>query len=179
MDKNIPQFTTNPTENAKDIAIFIIRKYRSLTNEDISKEKLQTLLYLCVRDVFYVTKNQVIEESFELRNRNEIKLSTSLPPMQILKRMKPIINNNRVKTIIDRVLPNYVEIENWKLKKTIVNTYRSFNPIPPEKLIELAKAKANGKNITFPTRKITLEEMWKDANEHKPYDSFFNCYFDE
>lgn len=161
------------TESALDIARFITQKYEEYAEEEIPKEKLMPMLYLCIRDASYATQHVIVPEKFEIANFNQVQINISLPSISKLKSQEYNFCDLEVKQHIEKAIKKYVVIETWRLKKEIGTTFVKMNRIPIPQLIEIAKMKLAGKSITLPPDKVTLEQMWVDAKIHRDGFDYF------
>lgn len=178
MDNNkTPWLPFPPSETAENVAALIIKEYRDFTYENITEEKLMTLLYLCTRDAFNVTGCPVTEESFFLDKTGKISLEKQLPPLHILKNTDPVINNENTERVIKKTLPNYTKTENWVLRKKLSSLYNKVENIENKKEKLIAGGISSFRSL--PKHKLTLMEIWQDSLENKPYDYYFNCYFSD
>ena len=96
------------TETIENIASFIVQEYYNFTNGTIiSNEKLQYMLFFCIRDASAMVKHPIINDTFEIYNLIYIHINAKIANVETLLEQEPIIVDPFVKMAIRNVLPNY------------------------------------------------------------------------
>ena len=148
------------TETIENVASFIVREYYNFTNGTIiSNEKLQYMLFFCIRDAFAMVKHPIINDTFEIYNLIYIYINAKIANVETLLEQEPIIVDPFVKMAIRNVLPNYAIYDTWVLEKMYCD------------MAEFTLGKYVNINEKY---KFTLEDMWNYTQENPPHN-----YYDE
>ena len=155
-------------EKVIDVAQYIYLEYKRQSGNVIDEMKLHKLLYLTQREALAITGEEMFSEEFEgwkygpvcreVRNcytedgmySDDIK-EISLESMYIAK----------------NVILQYGAFESWKLSEL---THKELSWRNARKGIPEGQ---NGK------RKLSIEDIRKDAEKVRPYDSIWDMYYDE
>lgn len=151
-----------------DVANYIVAKYREIANKAIDELKLQKLLYLSQRESIAITGEPMFKENMygwrygpvckEVRRCYTESKGISTETKDIPLEVKYILNN---------VIHQYGQYEPWKLVEMTHMDYswrKSREGLSPDE---------NGDRV------IEIEDIRKDAEKVRPYDSVWDMYYDE
>ena len=156
-------------ERVIDVAKFIFDEYKKMSGKLIDEIKLHKLLYFAQRESIAITNEPLFAENFEgwrygpvccavrdyYKNRKQIK--------------SPDFHNISLESayIVKNIVLQYGIYTSWKLSEL------SHNEISWKKSRIGISDHEQGNNI------LKLEDIRKDAEKIRPYDSLFDMYYDE
>lgn len=154
-------------ERIIDVAQFIIEEYKNIANKAIDQMKLHKLLYFSQRESLAITNEPLFKENFkgwkygpvsqEVRN-NFTKQGMVCQTHSISLESAYIVKN---------IILQYGSYESWKLSEMTHKEYSWKNA--RKGLSKEAKG----------TRIISIDDIRKDAEKVRPYDSVYDMYYDE
>lgn len=155
-------------EKILDAAQYIFSEYKNISGENIDQLKLHKLLYLTQRESLAITGNPMFSEEFK-----GWKFGPVCPEVRrcytgsgiTLGDSNNISYENRY--IIKNIILQYGGYESWKLSEL------SHREISWNKSREGVPAGENG------NKKLLLDDIRKDAEKVRPYDSVWDMYLDE
>lgn len=151
---------TAPKESIEEIASFIAKEYFTFTNGTIiSNEKLQYMLFFCIRDASAMVNHPIVNEIFEIYNVIYIKINAKISDISVLLKKEPTIIDPFVKMAIRAVLPNYAIYDTWVLERMYCD------------MAEFTLGKYVNINEKY---KFTFKDMWEYTEANPPYN-----YYDE
>ena len=155
-------------EKALEVAQYIFLEYKKISGKVIDEMKLHKLLYLTQRESLAVTGEPMFAEEFEGWKYGpvcrEVRGSYTEDGM-FADNIKEISLENAY--IAKNIILQYGAYESWKLNELShmeLSWRRSREGIPQSQ---------NG------NRKLLLEDIRKDAEKVRPYDSVWDMYYDE
>lgn len=152
-------------EKIIDITQYIYDEYKKQSGNDIDKMKLHKLLYLVQRETLALTGEPMFSEEFEAWKYGPV-------CREVRKYYKTHRNNKRdisLKSyyIVKNIILQYGVLEAWRLSDI---THKEISWINARKGLEEGE---NG------SKKMSLEDIKKDAEKVRPYDSIWDMYYDE
>lgn len=152
-------------EKIIDITQYIYDEYKKQSGNDIDKMKLHKLLYLVQRETLALTGEPMFSEEFEAWKYGPV-------CREVRKYYKTHRNNKRdisLKSyyIVKNIILQYGVLEAWRLSDI---THKEISWINARKGLEKGE---NG------SKKMSLEDIKKDAEKVRPYDSIWDMYYDE
>lgn len=153
---------------AINVAKFIFNEYRQISGEKIDEMKLHKLLYLSQREALAITNEPMFPENFE-----GWKFGPVCREVREYYKKHKMVNeshhdlSDEEMHIVKNVISQYGALESWKLSELShkeLSWRRSRRGIPKGH---------NGSNI------IALNDIRKDAEKIRPYDSVWDMYYDE
>lgn len=158
-------------EKALDVAQYIFDKYLEISGEVIDEMKLHKLLYFVQRESIAITGKPMFSESFEGWKYGPVcrqvrgsytrdGMFFDLPDSP--KRIKP---ENAY--IVNNIMEQYASIESWKLSEL------SHKELSWRKARQGLAEYQSGSNL------LSIEDITKDAQKVRPYDSVWDMYYDE
>ncbi|WP_127448765.1 Panacea domain-containing protein [Veillonella sp. 3310] len=155
-------------EKVLDVAKYIINRYEEVAGVTIDELKLHKLLYFVQREAIAITGNPMFKEDLEgwkygpvspvVRNYFTDDGLSFIDEKEIQEENKYIVNN---------IIHQYGGFESWKLSDLSHQEY-SWK----QARIGVAPLE-NGNHI------IKIEDICKDAQKIRPYDSVYDMYYDE
>jgi len=155
-------------ERIIDVAQYIYTEYKEISGEIIDEMKLHKLLYFTQREALAITGQPLFTEEFE---------GWKFGPVCREVRncyTKDGISSNDIKDI---------SLESAYIVKNVILQYGAYEPW---KLSELSHKEISWRNVRkgIPNRqngnrKISLDDIRKDAEKVRPYDSIWDMYYDE
>ena len=152
-------------EKILDVAQYI---FKNISGENIDQLKLHKLLYLTQRESLAITGNPMFSEEFESWKFGPVCLEVGKCYIEsgiALGDSNNISYENRY--IIKNIILQYGGYESWKLSEL------SHREISWNKSREGVPAGENG------NKKFLLDDIRKDAEKVRPYDSVWDMYLDE
>lgn len=152
-----------------DIAQYIFDEYKKISGETIDEMKLRKLLYFTQREAIAILSTPMFSENFE-----GWKFGPVCVEIRHLINKKKGIKSGDSKNIstenayiIKNIIFQYGIYSSWKLSRLSHNeiSWRNSRKGIPE-----------GKNGN---KKMLLDNIYKDASKIRPYDSFYDMYYDE
>ena len=154
-------------ESVFDVAQYIYKEYKRISNQAIDEMKLQKLLYYTQRESFAIIGEPMFEAEFEgwkygpvCRAVREVYTTDG-----IHADCKPISFSNAY--IVNNVISEYGAIESWKLSE-LSHKETSW--------INSRKGLVNG---DIGSRILKLSDIKDDAAKVRPYDHVWDMYYDE
>jgi len=155
-------------DRAIDVAQCIYEEYKKLSGKAIDEMKLHKLLYLCQREALAITSEPMFKEDFEGWKYGpvcrEVRNCYTEDGM-FAENIHPISNENIY--IIKNIVMQYGAYESWKLSEL------------SHKEISWRNARKGLPDGVNGCKKLTLEDIRKDAEKVRPYDSVWDMYYDE
>ena len=155
-------------ERIVDVAQYIFTEYKKISGEIIDEMKLHKLLYFTQRESLAITGQLLFAEEFEGW------------------KFGPVCREVRNCYTKDGMLSNDIKdisLESAYIAKNVILQYGAYEPW---KLSELSHKETSWKNVRkgIPNgqngnRKISLDDIRKDAEKARPYDSTWDMYYDE
>lgn len=156
-------------ERILDVAQSVFEEYKKISGKTIDEMKLQKLLYLIQRESFAILGRPMFREQFEGWKYGpictEVRSRFTDEGMYIPDGGKRISPENMY--IVKNVLMQYGAIESWKLSEL------SHAEISWKKARVGLLPGQNG------SRFLDIEDIRKDAEKVRPYDSVWDMYYDE
>ncbi len=155
-------------EKVLDVAQYIFSEYKKISGKIIDEMKLHKLLYLTQRESFAVTGEPMFTEEFEGWKYGPVcrKVRNSYTEDGMYAdNLSEISLENAY--ITKNVILQYGAYESWKLSELShreLSWRRSREGIPQGQ---------NGNGV------LLLEDIRKDAEKVRPYDSVWDMYYDE
>ncbi len=155
-------------ENILNIAKYILDEYKKISGTPIDEMKLHKLLYFTQRESLAITGEAMFVETFEGWKFGPVSrlVRDHFDGDDISVSDKSEISDE-AKYIANNVIQQYAGYESWKLSELSHNEY-SWK----QSRIGI-QYNENGSNI------IKLEDIRKDAEKVRPYDSLHDMYYDE
>lgn len=155
-------------EKALDVAQYIFSEYKKISGKIIDEMKLHKLLYLTQREALAVTGEPMFKEDFEGWKYGPVcrEVRNSYTEDGVFSDgMKDISIENEY--IAKNIILQYGAYESWKLSEM---SHKELSWRNARKGIPDGQ---NGSN------KLLLEDIRKDAEKVRPYDSVWDMYYDE
>lgn len=155
-------------ERIIDVAQYIFEEYKKQSGEVIDEMKLHKLLYLAQRECIAITNEPLFPESFEGWRygpvSKEVRALYTKDGMYYKDR-KPLSAAGAY--IVKNVILQYGALASWKLSEI------SHREVSWRNSRENLAEDDNG------NRPLLLEDIRKDAEKVRPYDSIYDMYYDE
>ena len=155
-------------ERAIDVAQCIFTEYQKISGKVIDEMKLHKLLYLSQRESLAITQKPMFADEFEGWKYGpvcrEVRNCYTEDGM-FADDIKELSNENHY--IAKNVTLQYGAYESWKLSEL---SHKEISWINSRKGIPEGK---NGNRV------LKLEDIRKDAEKVRPYDSIWDMYYDE
>ena len=155
-------------EKIVDVAQYIFVEYKNISGKVIDEMKLQKLLYLTQRESLAITGEPMFAEEFE---------GWKYGP--VCREVRGYYTEDGMFT--DNI--NEISLENAYIAKNIILQYGAYESW---KLSELSHRELSWRNSRkgIPegqngNKKILLEDIRKDSEKVRPYDSIWDMYYDE
>lgn len=156
-------------ENVLNVAQFIIDEYEKMTGntEKIDEMKLHKLLYLSQRECLAILGEPLFKENFEGWRYGPVcrEVRTYFTKDGLQCNTSEI--SNEAAYIVRSILEQYGCIESWKLSEL------THNEISWKNAREGLKPSQNGDKV------LLLDDIRKDAEKIRPYDTVWDMYYDE
>lgn len=155
-------------EKIIDVAQYIYTEYKKISGKAIDEMKLHKLLYLVQREALAVTGQPLFPESFEGWKYGpvcrEVRSCYTEDGM-----FKEDIQDITLESayIVNNIIQQYGALESWKLSEL---SHRELSWRNSRKGIPEGQ---NG------SREISIEDIRKDSEKVRPYDSVWDMYYDE
>ena len=154
-------------ENILDVAQFLFDGYQRMSGERIDEMKLHKLLYFSQRESFAVTGKPLFEETLHGWKYGPVSplVRGYLSDDGIVVDTAPVSDESAY--LLNNVLAQYGTVASWKLSElsheelSWKNARRGLAP----------NQKGN--------RALALDDIRKDAEKVRPYDSVWDMYYDE
>ena len=153
---------------AIDVAQYIFNEYKMLSGKTIDEMKLHKLLYLSQRECLAITNSPMFQENFEGWKYGPVCRDVRAyftEDGMCCDDIQDISNEERY--IVKNVILQYGAYESWKLSE-LSHKEESWK--------NARKGIPNGQNGN---RVLKLEDIRKDAEKVRPYDSIWDMYYDE
>ena len=152
-----------------DVAQYIFDEYKKISGEVIDEMKLHKLLYFSQRESIAITSDPMFREEFEGWKYGPVsrivRYCFTQDGMFIEDGIKEISDEN--KYIAKNVILQYGGFASWKLSE-LSHKEQSW-----------ANSRCGIQNGQNGSQKILLEDIRKDAEKVRPYDSVWDMYYDE
>ncbi len=156
-------------ERIVDVAQYIFDEYKKISGEIIDEMKLHKLLYFSQRESIAITSKPMFEEEFEGWKygpvSTKVRYAFTKDGMFSADGIKEISDEN--KYIAKNVILQYGSFASWKLSE-LSHKEQSW-----------ANARRGIPNGQNGNHKMLLEDIRKDAEKVRPYDSIWDMYYDE
>lgn len=155
-------------ENVVNIAQYIFLEYKKISGCIIDEMKLHKLLYLSQRESLAITGEPLFIEEFE-----GWKFGPVCREVRNYYTQDGMYNNDIKEIspesayIVKNIILQYGALESWKLSEL---SHKEISWLNSRKGI------ADGQNGN---NKIKLEDIRKDSEKVRPYDSIWDMYYDE
>lgn len=154
-------------EKILNVADYIFKEYKNISNKVIDEMKLHKLLYFSQRECFAITDQPMFQECFEGWKYGPVSCDVRMAYTE-----DGIINadgeiSEESKYIINNVIQEYGAYSSWKLSEVShkeLSWLKSRTGLSPEQ---------NG------CRTIPLEDIREDSKKVRPYDHIWDMYYDE
>lgn len=155
-------------ERIIDVAQFIYDEYKRQSGEVIDEMKLHKLLYFAQRESLAITDEPLFEEQFEGWKYGPVsrEVRTHYTVDGMYYKDKRTLSAGSA-YIVKNVILQYGALESWKLSQISHNEISWQNS---------RKGLAEGENGDA---LLTLDDIRKDAEKVRPYDSIYDMYYDE
>ena len=155
-------------ERIIDVAQYIYTEYKKMSGKVIDEMKLHKLLYFSQRESFAVTGQPLFEEAFEGWKYGpvcrEIRSCYTEDGM-FGEDIQDIMLESAY--IVKNIVLQYGVLESWKLSEL------SHRELSWQNAREGIPEGQNG------SKKLKIEDIRKDAQKVRPYDSIWDMYYDE
>lgn len=154
-------------ERILDVAQFIFDEYKKMSGVAIDEMKLHKLLYLSQRECLAILNEPLFEENFEGWKYGPVSraVRNEYTSDGMACTFSPISNESAY--IVKNILNQYGFIESWKLSEL---THKEFSWKNSRKGLSTNE---NGNTV------IKLDDIRKDSERVRPYDSVWDMYYDE
>ena len=154
--------------NVLDVAQYVYDYYLEMAKEKIDELKLHKLLYFCQREKLALMNETLFDEpmegwihgpvSVETRNHFNKDKGIDLSTAPLSEEDKYIIRN---------VLIQYGDIASWQLRNM------------SHKEISWKNSRKGLRSDERGDKELSIEDIRKDAEKVRPYDSLWDMYYDE
>ena len=155
-------------ERIIDVAQYIYTEYKRQSGETIDEMKLHKLLYLVQRESIAITGEPMFAECFEGWKYGpvcrEVRMNYNEDGMNVPEIKKISLENAY---IAKNVVSQYGSLASWKLSEI------SHNELSWKNSRKGLKKDDNGRVL------ISIDDIRKDAEKIRPYDSVWDMYYDE
>jgi len=154
-------------ERIVNVAQYIFTKYMHESGEVIDEMKLHKLLYFAQRESLAITNEPLFDGDFEGWKYGPVcrELRGSFTEDGILDADTDI--SDECKYIANSIIHQYGDLEAWKLSKL------------SHKEISWLNARRGLAANEIGREKLSLEDIRKDAEKVRPYDTVWDMYYDE
>ena len=154
-------------EKIINVAQYIFTEYRRITGEVIDEMKLHKLLYFAQRESLAITNEPLFEGEFEGWKYGPVckEIRNSITRDGIIDYDSDI--SDECKYIINNIILEYGALASWKLSELSHKEISWRNS---------RKGILEGRNGN---KKLKLDDIRKDAEKVRPYDSVWDMYYDE
>lgn len=155
-------------ERAVDVAKYTCDKYREIAGETIDEMKLHKLLYFSQRESIALTGEPLFNDRFEGWRYGPVCIAVRknfYDGEMLGNDFKTISKSSSY--IVDNIISQYGELASWKLSEL---THKEISWINSRKGLS---SNENGE------ASLKLEDIIKDAEKVRPYDSIWDMYVDE
>lgn len=155
-------------ERIIDVAQYIILRYKQVSNCDIDEMKLHKLLYFCQREALAITGEPMFADELLAWKYGPVSKEVRMY-FNPLGLCRDDINevSAGAEYIINNVVSQYGTYSSWWLSEM------SHNELSWQNARRGLSANAFGNNV------ISIEDIRKDAEKVRPYDSVYDMYYDE
>ncbi|RJV51161.1 type II toxin-antitoxin system antitoxin SocA domain-containing protein [Veillonella sp. AF13-2] len=153
---------------AIDVAQFIFTEYQAISGKIIDEMKLHKLLYLSQRESISITNEPMFEDYFEGWKYGPVckVVRNSFSENGIVADdIQDLSNEDRF--IVKNVILQYGAYESWKLSEL------------SHKELSWKNARRGLSDTCNGNKRMKLEDIRKDAEKIRPYDSVWDMYYDE
>lgn len=155
-------------ESIVDVAQYIYEEYKRQSGESIDEMKLHKLLYLTQRESIALTNEPMFPEHFEGWKYGpvcrEVRVNYTEDGMNMQDIRKISLENAY---IAKNIILQYGALASWKLSRI------SHDELSWKNSRKGLQPNENGNII------ISMEDIRKDAENVRPYDSVWDMYYDE
>lgn len=155
-------------ERIIDVAQYIFEEYKRQSGEVIDEMKLHKLLYLSQRESLAITDEPLFQEVFEGWKygpvSKEVRALYTSDGMYYRDKKELTAAGAY---IVKNVILQYGGLESWKLSEI------------SHKEISWRNSRKNLEEDDNGNRPLLLEDIRKDAEKVRPYDSMYDMYYDE
>lgn len=155
-------------ERIIDVAQYIYDEYKRQSGEVIDEMKLHKLLYFAQRESLAITNEPMFSEEFEGWKYGPVSEKVRrcyTPDGMYIEDGREISVENAY--IVKNIILQYGALESWKLSQI---SHKELSWLNSRKGLS---EKANGNTP------LLLEDIRKDAEKVRPYDSVWDMYYDE
>lgn len=155
-------------ERILDVAQYIFTEYKKISGSVIDEMKLHKLLYLSQRESLAITGDAMFVEEFEGWRYGPVcrEVRNCFTNDGIFAdNLKEISNGNAY--IVKNVITQYGVYESWKLSEL------------SHKELSWQNARIGIPDCQNGTQKLSLDDIRKDSEKIRPYDSVWDMYYDE
>lgn len=155
-------------EKIMNVAQYIVDEYKSISGTDIDEMKLHKLLYLSQRESFAIIGQPMFKETFQGWKHGPVNCDVRKCYRQgDFKNAKKDRISTASAYIVRNIIIQYGGYESWKLSELSHNevSWRNARKGIPDGV--------NGSVI------MKTEDIKKDAEKVRPYDSLYDMYYDE
>lgn len=154
-------------ERILDVAQYIFMQYQKISGETVDEMKLHKLLYFAQRESLAITNTPLFAGEFEGWRYGPVcrEIRAAYTPDGIMDVTQDISDES--KYIVNSIISQYAPLASWKLSQIShkeISWLNARKGLTPE---------ANGHV------KLSLEDIRKDAERVRPYDSVWDMYYDE
>ena len=155
-------------ERATNVARYICDEYRKMSGEAIDEMKLHKLLYFSQRESFAVTGEPLFRDDFQGWRYGPVCVAVrnGFCQGEMVGESSGILSESSA-YIVKNIIMQYGELASWKLSQlshaesSWINSRKGLAPYE------------NGDVV------LSLEDIKKDAEKVRPYDSLWDMYLDE
>lgn len=148
-------------ENIIDIAQYIYKEYKKQTGKNINEMKLHKLLYLVQREALALIGKSIFLEEFEAWDYS------------------PVCSEVRSYYKTNNKSKRNTSLKNYYIIKNIVLQYGALDDSYLSDIICKEISWINALKSLGESKKMSLEDIKKDAEKVRPYDSLWDMYYDE
>lgn len=154
-------------DNVINVADYIVRRYKEITNETLDEMKLHKLLYFTQRESFAVIGSPAFQGDLEGWKYGPVSrdIRNNFIDGEIVVHTGPI--SESIQYIVNNVILEYGSLASWKLSElshketSWLNARKGLSPDD------------NGTTI------ISLKDIKEDSKKIRPYDHVWDMYYDE
>lgn len=150
-----------------NVARYICKYYKEITNEDIDELKLQKLVYFCQREKLAIVNEPLFDDTMKgwMHGPVSIDVRKSFRDKEFCNGTAKLSDEDGY--IIRNVVGLYGEYESWKLADLSHKEY-SWN-----------KSREGLKDGEKGDRDILIDDIRVDAKKVRPFDYAWGMYYDE
>ena len=157
-------------ERVVDVAQYMIDAYKKVSGDELDELKLHKLLYFAQREALAIAGTPLFKEPFFGWKFGPVcrKVRSNYSPdshSMASDDIRPL--SAQSKYLIDNIIAQYGEYASWKLSEL------SHKEISWRNARQGLSPDQNG------NRQLSLDDIRKDAEKIRPYDSFYDMYYDE